>query len=297
MAVTGQAAKLERTAIGALLIVAASACFATSGLFVQLAAPAASEPVIIFMGFAVGGLVVIPLALSRGPRFLASPNVGLLSTRALVGILQISALFIALQSIPLLDTTLMRQAAPLWIPVLGLLLFGERMPGVLWLPILAGFAGMALVLHPHIAGVKLGYLFALATGVLFGLQNILTRRLNVASEPTLRILFYLYTTGILVALVPALLTLKAMPAVTWLYLVGSGAALLLSTTCVIRGYGHGPAFVLAPFGYSVVGFSALIDWAVFGIVPGLLTVAGMVVILGACVALLFLNRRLQVAAR
>ena len=124
------------------------------------------------MGFAVGGAVVVPLALSRGTAFLVTRRPGLILLRSVVGLAQIATLFVALQSISLLDGMLLREAAPLWVPVLGLLLYAERMPAPLWLPIVLGFAGMALVLDPEGGGFAVGYFFALANGLLFALQSI-----------------------------------------------------------------------------------------------------------------------------
>lgn len=284
-------ATTENILVGALLVVVASACFAVVGLFVQLSSPHASHAVIVFVAFAVGASFVIPLGLFRGREFLATQRPGLMALRSVVGLVQIATLFIAVQSIPLLDASLLREAAPLWVPLLAALLYRERMAAVLWIPILCGFAGMAMVLHPHFDGAGYGYLFALANGFLFGLQSVLTRRLRVVGEPTLRVLFWLYLICATLTAGPAAATYTEMPVSTWFYLIASGFLMLMSTTCLVTGFARGPAYILAPFGYSVVAFSALIDWAVFGRLPSLLTVAGIVVIVGAGVLLLILTRR------
>ena len=244
---------------------------------------------VVFMGFAVGGAIVLPVALSRGRNFLVTQQPVPLLVRSVVGLVQIATLFLALRTIPLLDGILLREAGPLWVPLLSLALFGERMPARLWPPISAGFVGMAAVLHPQLIALNVGYVYALANGLLFGLQSILTRRLDVAGEPVIRTLFYLYSIYVAATIVPAAMTLRPMPMLTWLYLAGNGLFLLASTTCLLFGFKHGPAYLLAPFGYSAVAFSAILDWIVIGRVPTISTYVGVALMVGAGIVLMYLR--------
>jgi drug/metabolite transporter (DMT)-like permease len=280
----------DRPLTGALFVVFASACFAGAGMFVQLASRHAGEFVVTFSGFAVGGAITIPLALLRGPGFLASAHRRLLIIRSLVGVTQIMALFVAFMSITLVEGMLLRDAAPLWVPVLSALIWKERMPGRLWFGLVLGFIGMALVLHPGFAGLDAGYLFALAAGILFGFQSILSRRIDQHGEPVLRTLFYIYVVGVAVLSVPAFLEWRAMPVETWFHLAGAGILLLMSTTGLLIGFRYAPAYVLAPLGYSAVVFSALLDWWVFDEPPGILTIAGAVLVTVASLLIIRLSR-------
>lgn len=279
----------DRPALGALFIVIASACFAGTGLFTQLAAPHAGEFVVIFSGFAVSAVVIIPIALLRGVRFLVSAHTGLLVVRSLVGIVQIGFLFIAFRTISLVDGMLLRDAAPLWVPVLLLLFWRERMPSRLWIAIIIGFIGMVLVLHPGITGSAVGYLFGLVAGLLFGLQTILSRKIDEAGEPVLRTVCYINGAGLILLSVPAALQWAPMPAETWMYLIIGGSLLLGSTTFLLIGFQFAPAYLLAPFSYSAVVFSAVLDWLVFEKIPNLITVAGIILVVSAGLLILRLQ--------
>lgn len=275
---------------GALLVTIAGACFAGAGLFVQLASKNAGEFVISFLSFAFPAAVVMPIALARGWRFLASHNTGLLISRSVVGIFQVASLFIALQTISLVDAVLLRDAAPLWIPVLLMLFWKETMPNRLWIGIVLGFVGMALVLHPGYTTFEIGYLFGIATGILFAFQSILSRRVDQAGEPVLRTLCYIFATGVVLMAAPAALQWQPMPLETWIFIALGGSLLLASTTCLLNAFNYAPAYVLAPFGYSAVVSSAILDWVVFDRVPTRWTILGAVLVVVASLLIIKMTR-------
>ena len=280
----------DNTVKGALLVVFAGACFAGVGTFVQLASPQAGEYVVSFWGFAVGAIVVVPLALLRGRTYLASKHSRVLIVRSVIGIVQVVALFIALQSISLVDGILLRDAAPLWIPVLLTVFWRESMPKRLWFGIVLGFLGMALVLHPSYSTFEVGYVFGLGCGILYAFQSILSRRLDQAGEPILRMLCYIFITGVVLMALPAALQWGPMSTETWIQMGLCGGLVLISTTCLLNAYLYAPAYVLAPFGYSAVVFSALVDWLVFDRVPNQWTVIGAVLVAVAGLMIIRLSR-------
>lgn len=270
----------ERSLFGAGLIVVASAFFATSGLLIQLSSKEVSSWTTVFAGFLVGGLFVIPFVLvRRGASAFASPNVLMLIARGGVAVAQIGVLFKAIASISLLEAMLFRETAPLWVPIFSLLFLGESMPRRIWPTLLCGFTGVALVLHPNLTALNTGYLFGLAAGILFAVQIMLTRRLNQLHEPQDRILLYIYLIGIVGTIIPAAQTYVRPDFVTVERLTFAGLFLLGSTTFIVKAMGHAPAWLLAPLGYSAVVFSALLDWLVLDKLPGMVSSAGIMLVI------------------
>ncbi len=281
----------QMVAIGASWIVLASACSATVGLMVQLAARHAPDTTIVFMCYAIGCLVVTPVVLARkGAGFLATPHPRLQVGRAMAGFLYFSTLFVAFRTIPLVDGILLRSTAPIWVPILLWLFWKQRIPGRLWWGIGAGFIGVALVLQPGYQAWVIGYPIALASGIFFALNNIAARLINEAGEPVLRTLFYTFLVPTVLMALPAALAWQPIPAATWLPLIGIGLGTVAIVTCFVTGLRHAPAYVLAPFGYAAVIFAALLDWAAFGLVPNALTVAGIVVVTASCILIVRLGR-------
>ncbi|MEM7119642.1 MAG: DMT family transporter [Pseudomonadota bacterium] len=281
----------ENTLYGALLVTFAGCCFASAGLFVQLASRHAGEFLISFGSLTLCAVIVVPFALARGRRFLVSQHTGLLIVRSVIGVIQVVSLFVALQTISLVDTVLLRDAAPLWIPVLLMLFWNQTMPNKLWIGIILGFVGMALVLHPSYTTFESGYLFAIGAGVLFAFQSILSRRIDEVGEPLLRTTTYIFITGSVLMAVPAAMQWQPVPIETLIHIALSGVCLLASTTSLVFAYNFAPAYVLAPFGYSAVVFSALLDWLLYDHVPTGWTVLGAVLVVAASLLIIRMTRR------
>ncbi|MEO1224512.1 MAG: DMT family transporter [Pseudomonadota bacterium] len=275
-------APTNRPALGAFYVVVSSACFAAMGLCVQLAAANAPQLLVTYGTFVTGWLILIPIALVRGGMgFFATRHPQLMMSRAVIGTLQITTLFLALGSISLVEANLMREAAPLWVPLLLWLFWREAMPQRLWFGIILGFAGMALVLHPGVTHLAIGYVFALVNGILFAFQSILSRRLGEVHEPVHRILCYIYTTAIVLLFIPALLSWQPVPLMSWLYTGLAGLIMVGSSMLLLMGFQQAPAYVVAPFGYTTIVFSALLDWAVFDRVPTTLVIVGSILVIVA----------------
>ena len=148
---------------------------------------------------------MVPVALSRlgWRRALAPEHRWTLIGRGLLSFVQIATLFYALHTISLTEAILFRQTAPLWVPLLSALFLGEAMPAKFWPVICLGFLGVGLVLHPHFTEISIGYLMGVLNGLLFAVQNLLTRHLNRLGEPQERILLYLYVVAMAASFGPA----------------------------------------------------------------------------------------------
>jgi drug/metabolite transporter (DMT)-like permease len=82
---------------------------------------------------------------------------------------------------------------------------------------------------------------------------------------------------------------------TWLFLLAVGVAQLLSQAFIVFGYRYASAVQLSPIVYSVIVFSAVIDWVSWGQPPTLAVVAGMTLVIGG--GLLAILVRPRAAAR
>lgn len=262
------------------------------GLCVQFAAVDAPQLLVAYGTFVTGWLVIIPIALFRGGMgFFVTQHPRLMMTRAVVGTAQITTLFLALGSISLVEANLMREIAPLWVPILLWLFWREAMPQKLWFGIVLGFSGMAMVLHPAVTHLAIGYLFALVNGILFAFQSILSRRLGELNEPVLRVVCYVYTTAIVLLSVPAFLSWQPVPLESWLYTGLAGLIMVGSSMLLLMGFQQAPAYVVAPFGYATIVFSALLDWLVFDRVPTTLVIVGSILVIVASFLIVRLSSR------
>ncbi len=250
-----------------------------SGLLVQLASGDAGSWTTVFAGYLIGGLFVFPIVLfRRGATAFTSENFIWLIARGGVGVAQIALFFHALASISLLEAMLLRETAPLWALILSWIFLGGSMPRNVWLIVLTGFAGVALVLHPNLVALNYGYLFGLAAGILLAIQILLTKHLNQLGEPQDRVLLYIYVLGFLGTLVPAAGTYVTLDFVTIEQLVFAGLSLLGSGILFVVAMGHTPVWMAASLHYATIVFSAVLDWLVMGRIPNPVSTAGIVLV-------------------
>lgn len=193
--------------------------------------------------------------------------------------------YMALKYIPLVDASLLRNTAPLMVPLVVLIGFGTRIPSHRWPPLIIGFLGITLVLRPSFAGISIWHVMGLASALGLAISMVSTRLL-AESEPESRILFYYFTISLLFVLPFFASTYQPIPAssLPWLAILGVG--MYFTFVLYTRAYTYASASTLAPTSYFSIVFSGLIDWIIWDHVPDALTFAGIVlVVLGGMLVL------------
>ena len=99
-------------------------------------------------------VIMLPTIYRRGFTTLKTACPSLHLARGLSGWLCFYTYYIALAKIPLVDASLLRNAAPLVVPLLLFFWRGFRMELVRWIPVTIGFVGIGLVLRPEGTGLS-----------------------------------------------------------------------------------------------------------------------------------------------
>lgn len=225
---------------------------------------------------------------------LRTQKIGLHVLRAVTGTACWYALFFAITRIPLANAAVLTYSAPLWMPLVAWVVTRQRVARVTWIGAGIGFAGVILVLRPQGHSFSLGELSALA-GALFLAVAMMSVRWLGATEPITRVLSYYFLLSTVLSLPIAFMDWRPIPARAWIVLIGLGLAQLSSQILIVVAYRYASAEKVGPFIYSVIVFTAFIDWIVWDRPPTLLTYLGMaLVITGGLVAVR--ARRRPVAA-
>src|SRR4029077_12676013 len=95
-----------------------------------------------------------------------------------------------------------------------------------------------------------------------------------------KILFYYFLLSTAMAMPIAALDWQPFEARAWIYLLGIGFAQLLSQVFIVRAYRYASSVKLGPLVYTVIVFTALIDWAVWDRAPTLFVIIGMTLVIG-----------------
>jgi len=275
-----------------LMIVGAVACFSVLDGVIKTLAMRHPVPLLVWARW---GFQVLAMLIWLAPKM----GVGMLRTRhlrmqLLRGCLLVgSSLFFmtALVHLPLADATALNYTTPTIVIVLAIVFLGERLTLSRLAFVIAGLAGMLMIVQPGAEIFKGTSLFALGSAACYALYQITTRM--VANEDPRVSLFY-------PALVGTLLMTFVWPwfgsriDVSWTdvaWLAGIGVLGTIGHFLLILAFQRAPASALTPFTYIQVVFATLIGWLVYGDFPGALTLSGMALIAGSGLLLTWHERR------
>jgi S-adenosylmethionine uptake transporter len=292
----------------ALWMLAASLFFATMAVCVKLASASFTSSEMVFYRGLVGMLLMWLWARSRGEP-LATRYPMMHAWRSMVGVLSLGAWFYALAWLPLATAMTLNYMSSVWIAafLLGGSLVawnprtGAPLPprqGPLAMTVLAGFAGVVLLLRP---GIEQNQMFAGTVGLLSGLLSAFAymqvMALGKLGEPESRTVFY-FAAGSALAGGAGMLLTGISPWVwkeaVWLLPLGVFAS--LGQLCMTRAYGQGATLVVANLQYSGIVFGALYSLLLFGEHLPLLGWAGMGLIIASGIAATALRARAAPAA-
>jgi drug/metabolite transporter (DMT)-like permease len=245
---------------------------------------------IVLAAFFIGWLVLLPYALKKGVHNLKTPQIKMHILRALFGLGFMYALVVSLKFIPLVDAVMLNNSAPLYMPFITHFWLGCRLNPKIWIALILGLIGVALILKPDAGVVNLGSILALLSGILMAFSWTSVRKLSL-SEPIYRIVFYYFFFASLITLVPLLI---ARPEITFHKLFGLIAVgLLFMLTTILMTYASTLISIVAVgiLYYMLIVFSGILNWLVWHQVPDALTIIGIILVIIGGVFSILLERR------
>jgi S-adenosylmethionine uptake transporter len=175
----------------------------------------------------------------------------------------------------------------------GELLQDASKQGPMVLTLLAGFAGVVMILRPTIEQNQLfAGLIGLMSGLISALAYMQVAALGRMGEPESRTVFYFSLGACLTGGVCMLFTgvsTWTWPQALWLLPIGVLAA--LGQLCMTRAYTSGATLVVANLQYSGIVFSALYGLFLFGDTLSILGWSGMGLIIASGIAATALRNR------
>ena len=182
-----------------------------------------------------------PIFMMLGVRSVARTERPLLQClRSLLQLLATLGVFLALAHAPLAEAISIHYLSPLIVTALSLPLLGERVSLARWLAVVAGFAGLLVILRPGFEGAPWGAGFALISAVSYALFQITTRMLGITDRP--------WTTMFYTPLVGAAAASMVVPFVwtpptptQWLILVAIGVFAGVAHYMLIKAFQHAQA--------------------------------------------------------
>ena len=236
--------------------------------------------------FALGALMMAPIALARGVRGTDMLHWPLALRGVIIGL----AVWFILQGAarePLANVYGAFFVAPVLSFVLAVLWLKERPRPARWLLTLIGFCGVLLVVRPTVS-LSSGMAMALLAGVFYGLFLTVNRWMAGQFRPEAMLWMQL----IVAALILTPFGIDPQSAVFGppliLCVLASAAISASANLMLLLAYGYAAATRLAPLVYVQLIAATLWGLTFFGAVPDVIALAGIALLLGSGLAALLL---------
>ena len=220
--------------------------------------------------------------------------------------------FLALAVMPLAETMAIFFVSPLLITIASALFLKETVGIRRWIGVTVGMAGMIIIVSPGDGGLQLAAILPLVAAVCYSGMQILTR-VMAATDRASAMAFSIQITFLVVSSLLGLLIgdgryagsgdasieflLRAWQWPTtehWLLMMFCGVCVGIGGYLISQGYRLSQASVVAPFEYVALPWGILVGYVIWGEVPGLNGLAGIVLIVGAG---LYILRRESIRGR
>jgi drug/metabolite transporter (DMT)-like permease len=187
----------------------------------------------------------------------------------------------ALGRLQLANITAILQATPIMITVLTVIMGLETVRWRRWTAIIVGFVGVLLIVKPSPSGFNVYAGLALVSAALVAVRDLVTHAVP-SHIPTVLVTL---STTVTVTILGVALSLgedwRPLPTVLTIQLASAAVLVTLGNLAIIKAFRLGELSVVSPFRYSVILTSLLAGFIIFGELPDLISVFGIVLIVSS----------------
>ena len=238
--------------------------------------------------------VALPIIAREFPNSIVSQRIGLHLVRVMFATGSMVASFIAVIHMPLADATALGFSRAFFITIFAIIVLKEVVDGRRWLATIAGFLGVMIMLRPGDDGLDIYALLAVIGAACAAAVSILLRILSRTDRPVTILTYQAVCVGILAAPFGIFYWTPLTP-IEWAMAIGVGLAASAGQLSNIRSFRAGQASVVAPLDYTKLIWTTLLGYMLFAVLPGMHTLIGAGVIVGA--SLYVLSREMNAKGR
>ncbi len=198
--------------------------------------------------------------------------------RGLLFVVSSGFMVTSLSLLPLTTVIAITFVSPIFVVLLSAPLLGERVGARRWSAVLIGFMGVLLIVRPGATGFEWVLLLPVATALINGLRDIVTRRLS-RTETSISILLCSTVIVMLGGLATAPLGWNALDARGALLILLAGVCNAGAHFLMIEALRMGEASLVAPFRYTSFLWALVFGYLLWGEIPGLWVALGVALII------------------
>lgn len=201
-------------------------------------------------------------------------------------------MFAAATQMPLGEATAISFLSPIATMILAIPLLGEKVGPVRWSAAGISCIGALILIRPGMEAFQIAAVIALIGAVFMGFEIIFIKRLS-GLEPAIRILFLNNMIGMILAVTAASFFWRSPTPDQWKLLVLIGCIMVCAQAFYIQAMKNADASFVVPFSYATLVFATLYDFAVFEVIPDIVSAIGAVVIIFGALFLAFRERQIR----
>jgi drug/metabolite transporter (DMT)-like permease len=204
-----------------------------------------------------------------------------MALRAAFFVATTGTIVVSFSVLPLVLVTAIAFSSPLFVVAFSHLFTEENVGPRRWLAVLAGFAGVMMIVRPGGSGFELVLILPVLAALFAGSRDIITRGLS-RTESSISILLWSNLAVVAVAL--AVTSVQGWQAITGtaaLLLLLNGALNAAAHFLIIEALRLGEASLVAPFRYSGLIWATMLGLVIWGDFPDSWTLAGSAVLVAS----------------
>jgi len=239
----------------------------------------------------MGIVFLAPLLMRAGFRFPTGRLLFLHIVRGTFHGLGVLLWFYAMARIPMAEVTAIGYTTPIFMTIGAVLMFGEQIQLRRIGAVIAGLAGVYLILRPGFETLSSGQLAQLASTPLFAIAMLMVKRLTQVDRPAMIIIMLNFVC--LAVLAPVAAANWQTPSATQLaWLAAATVGATAGHYCLTRSYGIADITVVQPVTFLQLVWTSAFGFLLFAETPSVWVFAGGGLILAASTYIAHRERKL-----
>jgi drug/metabolite transporter (DMT)-like permease len=266
--------------MGIVYLLMASGCYAALNSIIKLLSHDLPPFELLFYRNLFSTITLLPLIFFYLEDFkvlVQKKSIMVNSIRGSLGFIGIGLWFIAMQSAPLTECIALSFTTPLFITVMAVLVFGEKMSLAKWIALVIGFSGAIVIISPNLHTFELTSIIVLIAAFFWASSAIVVKSFVNHSHPIAIVFFTSCINLILIA--PMGFNLSSGITLRELGLMAIGAIMSnMAQIFMALSYKKTPISVVIPFDFMRLVFAIPLAFLLFDEVITTSTLIGAIII-------------------
>lgn len=281
--------------MGIVYLLISSFCYAILNSIIKFLGADLSAFELLFYRNFFSTLTLLPLAyfyITDLKILLQKKSLLVNSIRGSLGFIGICFWFVAMKETPITECVALSFTTPLFITIMAVMIFGEKMSALKWIALVIGFSGALIIISPNFNVFNPYSILVLVAACFWASSAIVVKSFINYSHP-IAIIFFTSCINLILSM-PAALTLSNHITLRSLGLMAIGAVISnIAQILMAFSYKKAPISTVIPFDFMRLVFAIPLAFILFNEVVTISTMLGAIIIVSNASLLAIIYRRKQ----